>query len=265
MKRSTFPLAILAICFAAVQPAAAAIFVPFSFGFSVFSVAVGVVGVASSATGIGGPSGTGGRVAQGAGSVAVGALDPSPGTFYTGQVVIDYPTDLLAFDGIGWYGPFAADPSQPTPPISNTAFLATGGPYDVIQGPAAGLDVQITNDSVAGVLTLTFSSSSGITVPGNTDFNFANLLFSNISGQTLYWTVAAPGTANFSQSTPQQYLTCEPNPTYLAPVNCGTGTTNTTATGYVVSPTPEPAVFGSTAGGLACLWVIARRRRVIHA
>src|SRR5436305_3374929 len=112
MKISLLPVCCLPVALVRVQSAADVAFVPFSFGFSVFSVAVGVVGTASSVTGIAGPASGAGRVAQGTASVVTAVLDPSgEGTFYSGQIVLDYPSNLVAISGIGWFGYFSADPS----------------------------------------------------------------------------------------------------------------------------------------------------------
>jgi hypothetical protein len=190
-------------------------------------------------------------------SYGLGIVDPPSGTFYSGTIVIDYPENLLAVSGVGWFGNFAVDPTVPAPPVSTTPFFdVSSSPYNFNQSPNSGLTVSTTNSG--GVLTLSFNAPNGISVDSGTEFNLLAVTFQNISGSDLAWNVVGPhGQANFFDNAAQQTLTCRPDPTFPTPVTCGE---NTPANRYFVTPVPEPRSLPVLMLALAGCWVRGRAR-----
>ncbi len=204
-------------------------------GLAVTSVVVGAAGVLD-----------GGWFTRIAG-YAVGLIDPDPGTFYEGKIVITYPEDLLAVRGVGWFGNFAEDPSDPVPPVVLDPFFE----YDTttiddtfLQPPNPAL-VTSTSDS-GGVVTVEFDASpSGVTVESGAHFNLLSIMFQNISGQALEWKLADAGKpANFFSNPEQQILTCRPDFSFPDPVTCGVDAPPYRYQVSVVPPVPTLSQWG---------------------
>jgi PEP-CTERM motif-containing protein len=247
-----------ALCITLAQPAYAAFASLPTFGLAVASVAVGVLGAAGGITGAHG-GGAGNRVFVGVGGTALGIFDPLPGTFYSGSLVINYPADLLSVAYIGWFGNFAVDPSVAFPPETaeeKTGFYDSNGVvYDLQQAPNPLMTVTTTN--IGGVLTVNFVSSAGITSSSADDFNFMDVGFTNISGNTLNWGISNVGEAsNYFLDSAASTLTCIPNAGPLIPVACGGDTLPI----YYTVGTPEPSTWAMMLLGFAGLGYAGYRR-----
>ena len=258
MKRIVVSLALLSVT--SVPPLFGAAAGLLSGGLGWASLAVGVLGAGNGITGANG-GGAGNRLITGVGGTALGVFDPSPGTFYTGQLVIEYPSDLISVAYVGWYGNFAVDPTVPIPPVTAdeaTGFYDSNGVVYQLQ-QAANTALNATVSKSGGVLTINFNDPAGVLGNSAGHFNFLDVAFTNISGEPLVWsTVAAGGSSNFFENNAQSTLTCVPDPSYTVPVSCGG---STAPTSFSVIETPEPGAFGATVIGLFALLACLRGRR----
>jgi hypothetical protein len=213
-------------------------------GLSTFSFLTAAAGGSGAVTGWHG-GGTANRILLGLGSIGLGLVDPAPGTILDGQIVIRYPDNALAITGIGWFGPFAQDPSLPVPPVTTGPFSDSGNlTYNVAQPPNPALNVSVTN--VGGVLTIQFDAlPNGIASPPG-EFNMLAIRFENISSQELVLSPAAlpelatasNDVANMFMPLSQQIFDCVPSTsTDQQPVRCGA---NAPSIGFLVESVPEP-------------------------
>lgn len=239
------------LCVASGQPAWAVVGELPTAGLATASIAVGVVGAAGGITGANG-GGWLNRILLGVGGTGLTILDPSPGTFFGGSITIDYPSDLLAFDYVGWFGNFASDPSAaPPPPVTSeeqTGFYDFNEViYNLKEGPSSAMQTSVSDHN--GVLTISFTSSTGISAPSSEDFNFMDVAFTNISGHVLDWSLAPANGGNFFSDNALSTFVCKPDPTYLAPTGCSA---NAPITGYHIS-IPEPSTWALMLLGFAGL------------
>ena len=175
------------------------------------------------------------------GGFLVGVIDPVPATFLEGKIVIEYPEELLAVTGVGWFGNFAEDPSQPFPPAFSEPFFdldPATALYDFMQPPNPVLTT--STSATGGVVTVEFDATpDGIIVDSGENFNLLSIMFQNISNQELLWNQAdPPESANFFSISDEQILTCLPDPTVPVPVTCGVDDEPFTYTVTLV-PVPE--------------------------
>lgn len=263
MRRALLLASASWLCVALAQPVYAVVATLPTAGLAATSVAVGVVGALGGITGANG-GGWLNRIFLGVGGAGLTVLDPPAAAFYGGSITIDYPSNLLAFDHIGWFGNFASDPSAaPPPPVTaeeQAGFYDSNGVvYNLQEGPSGTMQVSVSNHS--GVLTISFSSPTGIAAPPAQDFNFMGITFTNVSGHVLDWALDQGGGANFFLDNAASSLTCKPEPSFLQPVGCSA---NAPIIGYQIS-VPEPSTWALMLFGFAGVWFarsLAARRRV---
>lgn len=226
-------------------------------GLATASIVVGVLGAADGVTGA-----TGGgwlqRVFVGVTGTGLVVVDPPSGTFYNGQIVMDYPDNLLSLAYVGWFGNFASDSSLPVPPVTSSEseqlgfYDAPPNTYTWNEPANPALGATVTNSG--GVVTVSFNDPGGVAAnaAGAGDFNFVDMAFTNISGSELSW--ATVGSANLFEDNAMTSFTCTPVNGVRG--NCGA---NAPVVGFAITAVPEPDTLPLLGAGLFALFVCRRR------
>jgi hypothetical protein len=214
------------------------------------------------------PVGPLGQLALFAAGTLVVAVDPEPATYLRGTSVIVFPDDLLRFEGLTWYGPFADDTNGDVDPGPEAMNPVQGSGFsDVVdisvrQRPAP--DLEVNEVSVEnGVLTVSWNAPNGIGTEAD-PVNIFGAIFSNISSNLLHFSIVPPiaanaddaDDANLYQDASEQDLVCMPS-SDEPPQRCGYPEE---AIGFSVEPVsvPEPTSSALLLSGLLALFAVYR-------
>ena len=161
----------------------------------------------------------------GNGGLLLMGIDPDPAVYLEGTSVIRYPSSLLEYAGITWYGPFSDMSTGDTGPVAGPGAIQGSGFTDQVdvfrsQGPNSAIEFRV--DDSAGVLTVEWAANPGIQAINGTSVNIFGFVFRNTSGTDLSISSLSPdsATANLFQDTAAQSLTCKPSGE-LIPRECG--------------------------------------------